>query len=661
MLKVMASTTLELFSIECCHLGSDATGQGIHFNKGYTISKFMIDTLKKDRFYLVVSSIVFFAFTVLLVGSFESRLANSNGDDHPVVWARFVKDVDFWKGDGNYEVGNAFSRASLPNLLASFGSSINEQIPVWLSWVYVFFQNIGIGIGLFIFCRFFVKDSKISLLVTVLCFILEPWGLNLAYYPSMMHSPYPGHLVMPLLVSAASMVLANKLGNASLLLTLAALVHPSQTLHFIALAGFYLLLSDIKKVLKKVLFFIPPVLSCLVIPYFLIPRPKNPLSDLELIPSALLNPHLVPWKTNIFWPWGVPTLIAIFSLSYLATQMKSENQKTIKNLWWANFLSFLCMGLLHGVGVRYKILPIILLCPLRITVINSVLLSPLIFIYLINEIRTKHFSSVFTAATLLTLLIFSKRGLFWGPVMILAVLQWANPKRSLARNTGICIFLWWILFLGVGRPVREIWGEEVSGFLRNFLAPGFTLTTIKITVCLILSGLLVLLRSFEKKWREYPIVLALILVIGGGMTHSYLIGKSASEGELQAMLDLQKWANKKTPRESVFLIEGSSWRGVSERRVQVVGPRKDRVLPYLRLRSPLLFERRLNQTYERLGVTQYKDLTSENIVEMVREFKGDFFVDSAANPQKSLPLKYQNEYWRVYQVGSGEKQRLTQR
>lgn len=48
MLKVMASATLELFSIESCHLGSDATGQGIHFNKGYTISKFMIDTLKKE-------------------------------------------------------------------------------------------------------------------------------------------------------------------------------------------------------------------------------------------------------------------------------------------------------------------------------------------------------------------------------------------------------------------------------------------------------------------------------------------------------------------------------------------------------------------------------------------------------------------------------------
>jgi hypothetical protein len=262
---------------------------------------------------------------------------------------------------------------------------------------------------------------------------------------------------------------------------------------------------------------------------------------------------------------------------------------------------------------------------------------------------------------LLTLLIFSKRGLFWGPVLILALLQFANPKRPLARNAGVFIILWWILFIGVGRPVRELWGEDVSGYLRNLLAPGFTLTTLKLAACLIFSGLLVWLRAFEKKWREYPIVLVLILVISGGVIHTYLIGRSASEGELQAMLDLQKWANRETPKESVFLIEGSSWRGVSERRVQVVGPRKDRILPYLRLRSPMLFERRLNQTYERLGVTQYKDLTSENILEMAREFKGDFFLDSAANPTKELALKYQNEYWRVYRVSSEEKQKLTQR
>ncbi|MBM4316830.1 MAG: hypothetical protein FJ116_05055 [Deltaproteobacteria bacterium] len=619
----------------------------------------MIQFQSKNNFHVFCLIIIVSIFTFLQVGSFESRLANSSGDDHPMVWARFIKNPQFWSSDSNFANANALARASLPNLLTTLSMGWDERLPKILCWAYVLFQNVGLALALFAFCQLFQKNSVLSAIVVILTLLMEPWGLNLAYYPSMMHSPYPGHLVMPLLVFASLALMRNFHRWMMVLLILASLIHPSQTLHLMTLAGCYQFIRERKIEFKNYRFFILPTLCTLVIPFLLIPKAKNPLTDLELIPSALNNAHLVPWSTNIFWPWGVPTMIMIFGLSWFAVRSDWGRALKLYSFWGANFISFLVLGILHIVGVAFKILPIILLCPLRITVINSVLLVPIIFSFLITCIFKGKGGNSFTAATLLTLMVFSKRGFFWGPLLILIFSNSESKKRNISLQAWVLTAIWWLVFLLFGRPLREIFGESLSETLRNLMAPGFSLVSWQIYFSISLSILASFYCNLEKKGLQFlkeSILIALIII---GVGRYYWVGRQAFEGELGAMFEVQMWASNFTPKDSMFLIEGSSWRGISERRAQVIGLRKNRILPYLRDREPMILEEKINDLYSEFKVGEYRDLSDKQIKWLAVKFNADYFLDSYSTPlKKSLRVAYENKMWRVYNLRSNKKDQL---
>ncbi|MFM8315151.1 MAG: hypothetical protein ACKOA8_12775, partial [Deltaproteobacteria bacterium] len=506
----------------------------------------MIETQSKNGSYIFFLTLLFTLFTVLLVGSFDSRLANSNGDDHPMVWARFIKNSEFWKGDGNFTTANSFARASLPNLLATLSIQWDQRLPKLLSWFYVLFQNVGLSVALFAFVRCFLQDAVWAAIVVILTMLMEPWGLNLAYYPSMMHSPYPGHLVMPLLVFASIALIKQSQLWMMALLVLASLIHPSQTLHFIALAMCYQLFQERKIQYNKYVPFILPALCTLVIPFLLIPKPTNPLTDLELLPSALNNSHLVPWSTNIFWPWGVPTMVMIFGLSWWASRSEWGRASRLYPFWQAHFLSFVLLASLHLVGVKLKILPLILLCPLRITVINSVLLVPIIFSFLIKMILESEKGKAFTAATLLTLMVFSKRGLFWGPLCILIFANSRQENRKGFIKAGVLTGIWWAAFLLLGRPLRGILGGNLSGTMRNVMAPGFSLVSWQIYLSIAIGVVASFYHEFGQRGFRFLKEMILISMIVGAAGQYYWTGRKTIEGELGAMLELQRWASQST-------------------------------------------------------------------------------------------------------------------
>lgn len=161
-----------------------------------------------------------------------------------------------------------FGVATLPNIIAIYAVKLNTQLPILLSWIYIFIQNVGIGLAFLFFSYFVGKRKWLAATVALLSYSMTPWQLNLAYYPSMIHSPYSGHLVMPFIAFAAYFLLSQRTLYVSVCLAIAGLIHPSQTLQFIFLAVVFLLISD--KTSRRVIHLsslIPPLLASLIIPF----------------------------------------------------------------------------------------------------------------------------------------------------------------------------------------------------------------------------------------------------------------------------------------------------------------------------------------------------------------------------------------------------------
>lgn len=608
---------------------------------------------RKIEFILLV--LTFVMSTFLLVGSFESRLANSNGDDHPVVWARYFTHPENWVHDSNFIGSKAFGRASLPNLLAILSTKIHESGPYILSWLYVFIQNVGIGIAFYLFARLQLESKWQAMIVAFLSFSMYPWQLNLAYYPSMMHSPYPGHLVMPFIVLAACFVFRYKMLESCLCLAVAGLIHPSQTIQFIFLILLFLGFYQKKQLNLKTLWpLVIPLITSLAVPLVLVPHFKNPLTDQELLPSALLNPHLVPWNSTTFWPWGFPSMLSAFAISALQCRPFSKQPSKLKAFWWANLTALVVLGAFHVFGAKFKILPLIIFCPFRVSVINSVLLAPIAFIYLIKKVGRNSFAENWTATSIILFLLISKSGFFWGLIFILFLgeVNWKKGGAILAQLPPLFVLLWWLLYLFAGRPLREIFGTDTSAALRLILSPGFSLTLNKIMIVLsaslILSTVSFYLRRKKQHWNCVFGLFAVLFMC----FQSYLDGREAFRGELKTNWEMQRWANQSTPKESVFLFESGSWRGVSDRQVQVVGYRKNQILAYFRYREAKEAEQKLQHLYGIYGVKDYSKLPDQGFLTFSKEFKGTHLIERAEVPRRSFKVAYENPHWRIYELPS---------
>jgi len=601
----------------------------------------------------IVLILLFVVVTLLLVGSFESRLANSNGDDHPIVWARYFSNPSFWEGDGNFLAAKYFGIASLPNLLATISVQWNENFPVWLSWFYVFIQNVGLGFAFYYLAKFWVEDKRIGLAVALFSYAFTPWQQNLAYYPSMIHSPYPGHLVMPFIVLAAYFLMDHKLRLMSLFLAIGGLIHPSQVLQFILIAQIFLLLKNRYQIgIGTQKYFILPVVTSLIVPFLLVPKSVNPLTDSELMASALSNPHLVPWESTTFWPFGLPSLIGIFGLSFLGCRELAKKFPEAKFFWWANLLSLVLLGAVHFIGVKLRILPIILLCPLRVSVINSVLLSTLAFIYLLKKANEENRWLIWISTSLLFLMLFSQSGMAWGPLLALFAFEFKIKEKSKNDLMKFIFLVWWGAFFLFGRPLRDVLGSEISGALRFFMAPGTHLIFSQIVAAFVLTLILGLLLTKKKVNKGLLGNMWVLAAVAFTLVQSYQIGKESVGGELNDTFLVQTWAQKSTSEDSLFILESGSWRGVSNRKAQVVGFRENRILPYFRYREAKDFENKLGSIYQSFHTRDYNQLLDSEVESLVNAFGGTHFVDKTSNPKRKFPIAYENSSFRVYLLGT---------
>jgi len=584
----------------------------------------------------------------LEVGSFDSHLANAIADDHPVVWARIFSQPEFNRKDPQFQVAAGFIYSSLPNLITSYSALINERLPEWICYFFLAIQTFGLVLALFVFCKVFIKDPFQALLTAALTFFIHPWAFNLAYYPNLIFTPYPGQLVLPFIVMGAAELLKNRMARSCLWLSLAGLVHPALTLQFLVIAFFYLLFTQsLKTHSKSFLLLGIPAFFALLLPLWIMPKPVESLSKAEVLPSLLNHPHAFPWRTPIFWPWAVPSFLGILILTGLS--LKKDILKT--RFFNASLLAFVLLGAFHFLSGTFLFFEGAVFSGLRVTTLLSLLLLPFGVQYLLQLLSSENAVTQAWSAFILGFLLISQRGLPWMGLLAVFLLEKTPPLRDSAKFAKGLLFTWWIAFLISLRPLRALDLEALGSTIRYVLAPGFSFSTSKY---LLLLAICLMLLWIDKKYKPLITKVALILLVGFGLWSSVETGASSREPKKMALLDVQNWARTQTPRNSAFTTTQWSWQGKSERAGGLVykppfGIRN----PYFRFgqkENPQ--NKSLEELFRKESAETIGDLNDRALRELSEITRSQFLVMDKDKERKTihLPVCFENTHYRVYDL-----------
>lgn len=594
-------------------------------------------------------ALLIFLTAFLQVRSYDTRLAHSVGDDHPAIWAQFFKNAPLNPNHPEAIFAQTIIFSSLPNLIAAFSTYLHDELPNVLSFVFIAIQTAGLIWVLYQFCTLFCASKTSAMLTGMLTFWMQPWIKNLAYYPNFSFTPYPGQLVLPFLLGGITCALRSRFWMSTLLLSLGGLIHPSLTLQALVILAFFRIQEEsIGSFLKKSFVFIFPFSSALVLPLGLVPKSGNPLTSSELLPSALSNPHLVPWNNAIFWSWELPSLLAVFLLSGIAICFFRTPQASFERRFFrAHFIAFVFLGSFHFISVKYHFLEGILLCPLRVTTLNALMLLPFGVDYLIRKIEEKSFAARSLALTCLSLFIFSPIGLPWFQILGLFVLEKYRSPRT-QKLMGIASILWWLLFVFSLRPMRMLGWLEAAGHLRSFLAPALSLSTSSYLICL---SLLVLLAFTQKASARLRSLAWIIPILFAGIWVSFQMGASTQTEASQALVAVQRWAHHNTSPQSMFITSTWSWKGLSHRKnIYLDEAPKGQVLPYFRNRALLEWQKPVQTIFSEFNAKNLGELGEAGVLRLGQHLQADFLVLEKSKGSFSLPKCFENSHYRIFSL-----------
>lgn len=608
------------------------------------ILKFLVKSAWKI-FWVLLSFLTAF----LQVRSYDTRLAHSIADDHPAIWAQFFKNNSLNPNHPEDIFAQTIIFSSLPNLIAAFSTHIHDGLPHLLSLFFIAIQIVGLVFALYQFCILFCSSKTSAILTSVLTFWMQPWTKNLAYYPNFSFTPYPGQLVLPFLMGGITCALRSRLWMSALLLSIGGLIHPSLTLQSLVILAFFRIQQEsIGSFLKTSFVFILPFFAALILPLGVVPKSVNPLTSSELLPSALSNPHLVPWNNAIFWSWEIPSLLAVFILSGVAIYYFRTPQANFERRFFrAHLVAFLFLGGLHLLSVKFHFLEGILLCPLRVTSLNALMLLPFGVDYLIRKMEDKSFAMQSLALTCLSFFIFSPIGLPWFQILGLFVLEKFRSART-QKLVGIASILWWGLFLFSLRPMRWLGWEEAASQLRGLLAPALSLSTSHYLMCLFLLVLLAFAQKASGRRRNLAWMISVIIT---GIWTSYQMGANTQTEASQALVAVQQWAHKNTSPQSIFITSTWSWKGLSHRKnIYLDEAPKGQVLPYFRNRTLLEWQRPVQTLFSDFHAKDLGELSETGVLRLGQQLQADFLVLEKSKGAFSLPKCFENSHYQVFSL-----------
>ncbi len=594
----------------------------------------MASTFQGTQRWLWLSLAFFCAFSFLRQGRLDVRIANGISDDHVVVFTNFCKAPEKWQGDVVTAVGPFFLKSSVLNK-AACELERNLGVPARLfSTLLVFLQNVGLGLALLLLCRYLDPRPKFYAPLAMATYLASPWLANLAYYPSVYYVPYPGHFVQVFLVFALVAFLKTNLKGFLAALFVAAFVHPTQTLQAIAFFSIAFLITRPPRArLVPYLAGIAAIAVVAVVPHFF-GVPADRLTNHELLPTLLINPHLVPWTMDSVWAFGVPTFIGILITSRIALN-KLELPPIFSALWWSGLIVTGLSGVTQYAGAVFGIPELLMLCPLRVTVLISTTLLPIGFLYLLRQLDAAAWPVRISAATGVLFPVFSAIGVFWGQWMVVL-----RQKRALALFSA-----WWAIYWIAGRPARTLGFGDAGSFLRYLLAPAGKFETLS-TVLILLGAAAAIVpgRRFSFQFRLGVVIAIMGLILTANE------GRTTLEGKLLWNYELQKWARENTPENALFVMNDRSWRGISERRVVFVNVGPININAYDRRRDQQNRNVQIREAFLRTGGVEWEKRNESQVLSLVREFGGTHVLREASSAPLNLPVVFKNEGGVIYDV-----------
>lgn len=649
-------------------------------------------------FFLILSIIA-----VLLSGDFKVRIANTLCDDNPSVFVCFLQDPTIFKSDPRaayfytYIIGSL--QNWLPALLAKF-TNLPPEIPTWL---FIYLQNVLLGFALFRYTRVVTGRIDISWVTVFFALSALPWRWNLANYESLLHSPYPGQLVLPFIIFSAVELIQKRFYSAVLFLALGGLIHPPLALYMV---GFFILFcllqfkfQEYKNFLKRILLLGTVVVICVAPQLFMWSNPSYKLPATDLMSAMYTNFHTNPLIHTLFFSFRVPTFLGFAALTVLAFRYHKRFTATFLTFWISSLIGMVILAFLHATGFVWKIPRFIQLVPLRGTALWIIFSLPFVTTYLLEKIENDGFMAGWIAASILLLHAIFSFGFYW--VLILSVFFIDISRRRIntsrfriseysvnffAKSSRL-LFLGWMGIVLIWGAIAVLSGAKISsrpvfsilipgvyiggeGFLFAILAAaGIGLSANFLPDLLsrpigqngkivrIFSGIRTNLGRFigKKRLCSLPTLILIMTLAGTTIAKAYYTGEKTRMPKAKAIYEAQLWARDNTKPDSLFMLLGEiPWRMISHRPAMEIMYHYYYFL-YSGSKPAKEFNDKMEAFWKQEGIivprgqgrVSPKDLNEPRILRLARLVGADYFVCWSEN-YFEFPEVYRNDYIVIY-------------
>jgi hypothetical protein len=579
---------------------------------------------------------------VLLIGDFRVVLANSSADDSPVLFGRFIADPTRFDNDllHTYAYIYAFGTAVhwVPALLYRV-----LHFPLEISaYVIALLQTVLLGLALFSLALTVTNDKLTSWLTVCFGLAAEVYSWNLANYASQMHSPYAGHLVLPLLLFGFNAWLRGSAKRSALWFGIAALVHPTLTLLALGLLiGRTLWRGPGERGWRGVTLLLIPLLLAMAPPLLLQARYGGDLAPSIVAELMRVNMHMNPFRLQRWYTTLLPVVAGYLCLVALA-HWRAQAPATYRALVLDIVLYTTLLGLAHFIAVRAHLSLIMTLVPLRFVSVMIVFALPLVVRYLADSLSADALARRWASALLLILPPLGGIGALPGAVAACALAEMSADKGRPWRTMATIVFGAWVGVLLIAFWVPNL-PTGVSARIFAVALPGSLMPRLTFAAGLTLAGLVALLGAAKEEGRARALLIVTAIAAGLLLMNNTGKGLRTLSGEQRDLYDAQVWAREHTDRRAIFLVEPvTAWRVGSDR------PVVEATAPPLQVYSHSSEAQKMME--ERLAELSHKRWVNEaNILDFANRFGGDYLVRYALRPPVFQPV-YRNETFAIYKL-----------
>jgi len=536
---------------------------------------------------------------------FDLRMANLYQDDGPIAYAHAFKDPSMFSGD--FQVGTPFQLRTLFKV----GTSALVWIPAlfWrfldidpytTTWLLTLTQYLLLAMAVYQLGVASVGQREVAAVATMFALLATPWTWNLANYGTDAQwnfQPYAAHFGLALALLAGALALRGREIPAIALLACAGLMHPNIGLQMTFVVFLYWIaegemeLSPRWKVRLGGLFL--AAIACATPSAVVMARlSSGSLPPQEAMAGMRLNQHLWPWGHAA--RWGLSTQACATWAVFVALSFRwwSTLRRDYRRLWYAAVVAAGVLALTHIVGAILGVPTLVRFTGLRATGLVAVLSVPLVVRYWHEHMRSGSFVGAALAGLCLALPFYGREyALFWPLALGLLLVDLSErtflgfrlrPSPTAARTARAgawaALVAWCTAFISV--PLGEsvpTWFSRMTTkwawWLREPLpsvADRVTLVALVAAFAALLAGVCWLSRRAAATPGTHRGTLAIVIVsiygallLHAGWRDSQALRRSA----LPLALDVQLWARRETPRDSMFLVpEPIGWRTMALRK-----------------------------------------------------------------------------------------------